>query len=129
MSSSSKLIFFIFFHRFIFVGVLGTFFSILFSCCKKSGKTTKAEDSEKYENRVQNVEMADDKDLYRIMAEKKWYKNQSLIDMTELRLKRYKKIFERNLEEKEKAEAEEKKFDTLASYNFRVRFFVLNLYS
>lgn len=70
------------------------------------------------------VEMQDDVELYQILASKKWYKNQSLINMTEARLRKYKKIIGRDAKEILEAEKnEEKQFDTLASYNFRVRFF------
>lgn len=98
--------------------VIGTIFSVLFSCCKKNVKASKAKDSVDFEERVQTTEMRDDIELYQIFLQKNWYKNQSMIAMTESRLKKYKGALDRNRARGD--EAEDNKFDTLASYNFRV---------
>lgn len=103
----------------MFVNILGTILAFLLKCCKKSAATAKSEDADKFEMKVQQNEMEDDIELFQILKAKGWYKNESVVKMTENRLRKYQyHISQKSSKSKDYAS---KEFSTLASYNFRVR--------
>jgi uncharacterized membrane-anchored protein YhcB (DUF1043 family) len=113
------LIFFaIFILGFVFNNIIGSVFGLVFGCCKINLTKNKTKQDMWFDARVQSSEMADEFDLYKSLHQGKYYTVPEVKKLTQDRLN----IYNSRIKKRNQTQSHKKvlKFQTLASYNFRM---------